>query len=127
MTKILVADNDREFRELVIFALRFAGLFSLGCSNAEECLIIARQDQPDLILLGDNLGNINAEDVCKTLQDNEGTASIAIVFLSAKGQVLDNQMIVDGCGLGIIDKRGTPDQITKQVIRYLRTAGTPNP
>jgi CheY-like chemotaxis protein len=51
MSKILVAEDEKDIRDLVIFALRFAGYEMVSAANGEEAVQLAREEMPDLILL----------------------------------------------------------------------------
>ena len=50
MAKILVAEDERDIRDLIAFTLQFAGYTVVTANNGEEGLALARQEAPDLIL-----------------------------------------------------------------------------
>ena len=51
MTKILIAEDEPDIRDLVAFTLRFAGYEVVTGTNGEEAVQIAKKELPDLILL----------------------------------------------------------------------------
>ena len=51
MPKILVAEDERDIRELIAFTLRYAGFEVILVSNGQEAIEQASELQPDLILL----------------------------------------------------------------------------
>ena len=51
MARLLVADDERDVRELIIFALRFAGHEAQGASNGEELLSLVKESMPDLVIM----------------------------------------------------------------------------
>ena len=51
MAKILIAEDERDIRDLITFTLGFAGFEVLAAANGEEALNLARQNVPDLILM----------------------------------------------------------------------------
>ncbi len=61
MARIIVADHDRKFRDLAVFALRFAGYEAVGASDGEECRSLAERIKPDLILIDDNLPRMDVD------------------------------------------------------------------
>jgi CheY-like chemotaxis protein len=51
MAKILIAEDERDIRDLVAFTLRFAGHEVFSASNGEEAVEMAPKVNPDLILM----------------------------------------------------------------------------
>ena len=51
MAKILIAEDERDIRDLIAFTLQFAGHEIIATTNGEEALQAAIQELPDLILL----------------------------------------------------------------------------
>ena len=86
MAKILVAEDEKDIRDLVVFALRFAGYDLVSASNGEEAVQMAHEELPDLILLDVRMPRMSGFDACKILKADRMTASIPIIFLTAKGQ-----------------------------------------
>ncbi len=123
MAKILVAEDDREMRELIIFALRFAGHEVLAASNGEESCQIAWNTHPDLILMDVRMPKMNGFEACEVLKMDEETASIPLIFLSARGQEMEVQKGLQAGGDDYILKPISPDALTEKVKRYLQKAG----
>ena len=122
MAKILVADDDRDVRELSIFTLRFAGHEVLGASNGEEAINQAKVNNPDLILMDVRMPKMNGYDACKVLKSDPNTSSIPVVFLSARAQESEVQA---GLNVGAVDyilKPISPDQLTERVKFHLQKA-----
>ena len=51
MAKILIAEDERDIRDLIIFTLTYAKHEVIAVANGEEVLESVRREQPDLILL----------------------------------------------------------------------------
>ena len=99
MAKILVADDDREVRELSIFTLRFAGHEVVGASNGEEAIVEAKVHAPDLILMDVRMPKLNGFEACKILKADAVLSSIPVIFLSARGDECGCESRVGGrCG-----------------------------
>jgi DNA-binding response OmpR family regulator len=122
MTKILVADDDRDVRELSIFTLRFAGYEVLGASTGEEAVFQAKQNHPDLILMDVRMPKMNGYEACMALKADQDTASIPVIFLSARGQESEVQAGLKVGGVDYILKPITPDQLTEKVKFHLQKA-----
>jgi CheY-like chemotaxis protein len=51
MAKILIAEDEPDIRELVMFMLRFAGYEVVAASNGEDAVRTASREVPDLVLM----------------------------------------------------------------------------
>ena len=51
MTKILIAEDERDIRELVSFSLQFGGFAVVQAINGAEAVELAQKERPDLILM----------------------------------------------------------------------------
>jgi len=122
MARIIVADDDREVRELIIFALRFAGHKVIGAQNGKEVIQLAHQLKPDLILMDVRMPIMNGYEACKTIKAENETKSIPVIFLSARGQEAEIQAGLSAGGDDYILKPISPDQLTKKVGLFLQKA-----
>jgi len=119
MAKILIAEDERDIRDLITFTLRFAGHEVTATSDGEEAYQMAQQITPDLILLDVRMPRMNGYDACEKIKANEKTQHIPIVFLSAKGQEAE---ILTGIEVGATEyivKPFSPDQLTERVQEIL--------
>jgi DNA-binding response OmpR family regulator len=123
MAKILVADDDREVRELSIFTLRFAGHEVLSATNGEEAVIQAKVYVPDLILMDVRMPKMNGYEACKILKADAVTSSIPVVFLSARGEESEVQAGLNAGAVDYIQKPISPDQLAEKVKFHLHHAG----
>jgi two-component system, cell cycle response regulator len=121
LAKILIADEDRDYRELVIFILRFAGYEMYGASCGDDCLTLARQHKPDLILLGLDLPDKGSFDTCSKLKADPITASIPVLTLLDPGEVERAKADLDSCGAGYLLTSLSSNQLTRSVESFLRT------
>jgi DNA-binding response OmpR family regulator len=122
MTKILVADDERDIRELIGFTLRFAGFEVVLTADGIEAIEKASAERPDLILLDVRMPKMTGYEVCRQLKENPDTGSIPIVFLSAKGQEGEIKQGLDSGAVEYIVKPFAPDELTSQVEDILRRA-----
>jgi CheY-like chemotaxis protein len=120
MPKILVADDERDIRELIGFTLRFAGFEVVLVADGIEAIKQAPLEQPDLILLDVRMPKVTGYDVCRHLKEDPATSAIPIVFLSAKGQEGEIQEGLDSGAVEYIVKPFTPDDLTDQVREVLQ-------
>ena len=125
MTKILVADDERDIRELIGFTLRFAGFEVVLTADGTEAIEKAPLEQPDLILLDVRMPKITGYEVCRQLKENPVTSAIPIVFLSAKGQEGEIKQGLASGAVEYIVKPFAPDELTNQVKDILLRVESP--
>jgi CheY-like chemotaxis protein len=124
MIKILIAEDERDIRELIAFSLQGLGGFNVVlASNGVEAVERAIAEIPDLILMDVRMPRMTGYDACKKLKENDSTKSIPVIFLSAKGQ---DQEIQQGLAAGAeeyILKPFAPDELVNQVRGVLKRIG----
>ena len=123
MAKILIAEDERDIRDLVAFTLRFAGYEVFVATNGEEAVAMAPQVNPDLVLMDVRMPRMTGYEACKILKADPELKDIPVVFLSAKGQ--ENE-IQQGLASGAEDyllKPFAPDQLTSRVKVILARFG----
>ena len=123
MPKILVAEDERDIRELIGFTLRYAGLEVILTSNGVEAVKSAAEEQPDLIMLDVRMPKMTGYEACRALKDDPETSDIPIVFLSAKGQEVEIEEGLASGALEYIVKPFAPDELATQVKAILRRVG----
>jgi CheY-like chemotaxis protein len=100
MPTILVAEDEKDIRELIAFTLRFGGFEVEEAANGIEAVEKARKLHPDLIILDVRMPKKTGYEACQELKEADETKDIPIVFLSAKGQKAE---IKEGMKLGAVD------------------------
>jgi len=115
MAKILIADDERDIRDLISFILTFAGYEVTARANGEEAYLTALELLPDLILLDVRMPRMTGYEACRELKANAATAAIPVVFLSAKGQESEVQTGLDAGAEEYILKPFSPDQLMERV------------
>jgi CheY-like chemotaxis protein len=119
MAKILVAEDERDIRELIGHTLRFAGFDVILAANGIEAVRLAPEEQPDLIILDVRMPRMTGYEACRQLRENPATSAIPIVFLSAKGQEGEiEQGLASGADAYIL-KPFAPDELSDQVAEIL--------
>ena len=120
MAKILIAEDERDIRDLITFTLRFAGHDVVTAVNGEEAYNLSIAELPDLILMDVRMPKMTGYEACKALKENAVTANIPIVFLSAKGQEAEVQTGFEAGAVEYILKPFSPDQLSERVQAILR-------
>ncbi len=121
---ILVIEDEKNIAELIEYNLHQEGFRVLKASRGDDGLDLARKNKLNLIILDLMLPGLDGIEVCKILKQNENTAQIPIIMLTAKGAEADR---VVGLELGADDyvtKPFSPRELiarAKVVLRRLQT------
>ena len=123
MAKILIAEDERDIRDLVAFTLRFAGHEVFAASNGEEAVDMAPKVNPDLILMDVRMPRMTGYEACKAMKANPDLKDIPVVFLSAKGQESERQQGLEAGAEDYLLKPFAPDQLTLHIKTILAKFG----
>jgi DNA-binding response OmpR family regulator len=120
MVKILVAEDERDIRDLIGFTLRLAGFEVVLAQNGAQAVEKAPAEQPELILMDVRMPKMSGYEACRELKENPETCDIPVVFLSAKGQDSEIEEGLHSGALEYIVKPFAPDELTNQVKDILK-------
>jgi DNA-binding response OmpR family regulator len=123
MARILIAEDERDIRDLIAFTLRFAGHEVITTANGEEALNMALQTIPDLILLDVRMPRMTGYEACRQIKAEDKTSNIPVVFLSAKGQESEVQTGLAAGAAEYILKPFSPDNLTERIRAILKQDG----
>jgi DNA-binding response OmpR family regulator len=123
MAKILIAEDERDIRDLITFTLRFAGHEVIATVNGQEAYDKAQEVIPDLILLDVRMPRMTGYEACIKIKEVESLKDIPVVFLSAKGQESEVQTGLDAGAVDYVLKPFSPDQLTQRVNTLLEKFG----
>ena len=123
MAKILIAEDERDIRDLIAFTLRFAGHEVYTAGNGEEAVELAPKVNPDLILMDVRMPRMTGYEACKIMKADPGLKDIPVVFLSAKGQESEIQQGLASGAEEYLLKPFAPDQLTSRVKVILAKFG----
>ena len=115
MTKILIAEDERDIRDLITYTLHFAGYEVVLAGDGEEAVRLALQEMPDLVLMDVRMPRMTDYEACKAIKADEKTKGIPVVFLSAKGQEAEIQTGMQAGAVEYMVKPFSPDQLTARV------------
>lgn len=121
---ILVAEDERDIRELIVISLQTNGLTNvLEAHNGDEVVAQAKAHKPNLILMDVRMPRMTGYEACKVLKENPDTDHIPIVFLSAKGQETEIKLGMELGAEEYIIKPFAPDELYQRVTEILRRHG----
>jgi CheY-like chemotaxis protein len=122
MAKILVAEDERDIRDLITFMLRFAGYEVITVTNGEEAVQAALKEIPDLILTDVRMPKMSGYEACQRIKAEPTTKHIPVVFLTARGQEQEVQAGMAAGGVEYLLKPFEQAQLMKKVADILAQA-----
>lgn len=123
MAKIVIAEDERDIRDLIAFTLRFAGHEVFAASNGVEAVKLAEKEIPDLILLDVRMPRMTGYDACIAIKEKPSLVDIPVVFLSAKGQESEIETGMKAGAEEYLLKPFAPDELASRVNDILAKFG----
>ena len=98
MARILIVEDNPANMTIGIFLLESAGHTLLSATDAEVGLALAREQQPDLILMDIQLPGMDGLEATVLLKRDEATRAIPVIALTALAMKGDEERIrAAGC------------------------------
>lgn len=116
MYKILVIEDEFSVRSNIIKILQFEKFNVIGAENGQAGLLLAKEQQPDLIICDIMMPELDGYEVRNGLSQDLSTVMIPFIFLTAKADKADIRM---GMTLGADDyltKPFTRDELLEAVF-----------
>jgi CheY-like chemotaxis protein/HPt (histidine-containing phosphotransfer) domain-containing protein len=124
--RILHVDDDPDMREVVEMSLGLdPGFVTRSCSSGQEALVAALDWQPHIILCDVRMPVMDGPATLMRLRENALTASIPVIFMTArtKSRELDRSLSLGV--LGVIPKPFDPMTLAASVRSYVQPAHDP--
>lgn len=114
-TRILVVEDERPMRRNLVTILKMESFEVLEAEDGRKGLAAAREHRPDLIFCDITMPGLDGHGLLRELRKDPHTASIPLVFLTARG---DKNDFRTGMNLGADDYLVKPVQVDEllQVI-----------
>lgn len=95
---ILIVEDESQNRKLFRDVLQYRGYTVLEAMNGQEGIALAKQHQPDLILMDIQMPVMDGLSATRILKQNETTQNIMVVALTANAMPGDKEKILGaGC------------------------------
>jgi CheY-like chemotaxis protein len=116
LATVLICDDEPALRELIRVSLD--GRFSfVEAHDGVECLDLARELRPDLVVLDMMMPRLNGLEVLSELRDDEQLAGTPVIVLTAQPASQDDA--IRGGASRVMLKPFTPDEISAAVEEVL--------
>ncbi len=113
--KIMYVDDEDDIREIAVLTLEFDPDFSVkSCASGSEAVAIAADWLPDLILLDVMMPGMDGPETLECLKQAPETASIPVIFTTARTQPEDIDRFMSLGAAGVISKPFDPLSLAEQ-------------
>lgn len=119
-TTILIIEDEKNIRELIKYNLQDDGYLVSEEVSGDSGLRRIQQDFPDLVLLDLMLPGMDGLSVCKAVKQNQKTASIPVIMLTAKGEEIDKVLGLEIGADDYITKPFSPRELLARIKAVLR-------
>jgi len=119
MARIVVADDDADIRDLVVFKLRQAGHDVEAVEDGAAAVAACQASPPDLVVLDVMMPGMGGLDATRALRLDPRVARVPVILLTARAQESD---IEQGFGAGADDyvvKPFSPRELASRVAAVL--------
>ena len=123
MTKVLVIEDDRLTRDIILNLLLLREISAIAAADGRAGLQLAKEIIPDLILCDVRMPVLSGYDVLAALRQDSTTATIPLIFLTAE---TNQDAIERGQQLGAngyLNKPFTTAELLSAIAPYLSKAG----
>jgi predicted Zn finger-like uncharacterized protein len=119
--KVLVVDDSKFFRELILDVLKPLSLNYLVAADGNEALEIIRRERPVLVLLDLNLPGKNGYELIREVRADEALKGIRLLAMSGVFRKETDATEARHAGADdFINKSFKPEQLQQRVIRLLQ-------
>ena len=117
---LLLIDDDDDIREIAQLSLELgAGWTVLTAASGAEGIDVAREKQPDAILLDVMMPSLDGPATLAKLRGDERTAGIPVVFLTAKARPAERDRLAGLDVSGVLAKPFDPMTLAEQLRSVL--------
>jgi DNA-binding response OmpR family regulator len=121
--KTLVADDDRDLRELIGFTLSQAGYLVVKAGDGVSALRTFEEESPDLVVLDINMPGASGFQVCEAIRRR---SRVPVIMLTVRGEEEDLVRALDLGADDYLTKPFSPRTLLARIKALLRRAGMEN-
>jgi two-component system phosphate regulon response regulator PhoB len=117
---ILIVEDESPLVELLRYNIEQTGFDALIATDGETALLLASEEEPDLIILDWMLPDISGIEVCRRLRADKGSKAVPIIMLTAKGEEQDKVSGLEAGADDYIVKPFSPSELIARINAVLR-------
>ena len=124
MAKILVAEDEKQIADMIVFKLTNSGHEVRRAKDGEEAMILARREIPDLIMLDAMMPGLGGFEVLRQLKADPALRAVPVIMVTAKGHERD---VLSGLRGGAVDYVLKPFSLKELAARVELALGKDRP
>lgn len=114
--RLLYVDDDTDIRTVAVMCLQLDHRFEVrDCASGIEALQVARDWQPDLVLLDVMMPEMDGPMTRAALRADPATAELAVAYVTARTQSSEVERLLSHKVTGIVAKPFDPMTLAQQV------------
>lgn len=118
--KILIVEDEKDIRDLIIYALQAKGYETISTDDGEKALKILKENKPDLVILDWMLPSVSGLEICRNIRRDKNIKNIPIIMLTAKITEDDKILGLDSGADDYITKPFSTAELSSRVKAILR-------
>lgn len=119
VNRILIVDDEPDVTELLKYKLEQDGHLCQVVNNPLSFISVAREFNPNLIILDIMMPELNGLQLCKMVRSDPKMNTIPIIFLTARGEVEDRIKGLESGGDDYISKPFNTKELMLRVVNIL--------
>lgn len=122
MTKILIAEDETDIRELIKMTLMFGGYDVTAAVDGREAVELAEHHQFDLIMMDVRMPRMTGYEACRQIKLLDHLKEVPVIFLSAKGQETEVEEGLSSGAAAYVLKPFAPDDLLLKISQVLEAS-----
>lgn len=118
--KILIVEDEKDIRELIIYALEAKGYETISADDGEKALKMLKENKPDLVILDWMLPSVSGLEICRNIRRDKNIKNIPIIMLTAKITEDDKILGLDSGADDYVTKPFSTAELASRVKAILR-------
>ena len=118
--KILIVEDEKDIRDLIIYALQAKGYETISADDGEKALKMLKENKPDLVILDWMLPSVSGLEICRNIRRDKNIKNIPIIMLTAKITEDDKILGLDSGADDYVTKPFSTAELTSRVKAILR-------
>jgi DNA-binding response OmpR family regulator len=119
VARIVIADDDADIRELVVFKLRHGGHDVIPVADGAAAVEACASQRPDLVILDVMMPGMSGLDAARALREDESLAGLPIIMLTARAQESDIEQGFEAGADDYVVKPFSPRELASRVEAVL--------
>jgi DNA-binding response OmpR family regulator len=119
VARIVIADDDADIRELVVFKLRHGGHDVIPVADGAAAVEACASQRPDLVILDVMMPGMSGLDAARALREDETLAGLPIIMLTARAQESDIEQGFEAGADDYVVKPFSPRELASRVEAVL--------